>query len=113
MNGLTTGFGAWNPLAWALLFLGILAAGYVVRSLGNKQYKRGTGQSKVFLSGNEEPDDSSSLHVRGRHLYWGMVEGLSGYYRRVQRIHTGVLSDYVAWFVGTLAVVFVILAWIR
>ena len=113
MNGISSGFGAWNPIAWALLFIGILVVGFFVRSRGNAEYKRGTGQTKVFLSGNEEPDASAALHVRGRHLYWGMVEGLSGYYRRVKELHTGVLSDYAAWFVGVLAVVFVILVLVR
>ena len=113
MNGISSGFGAWNPIAWALLFIGVVAIGFVLRSLGNKGYKRGTGQTKVFLSGNEEPEDSGALHVRGRHLYWGMVEGLAGYYRRVKALHTGILSDYAAWFIGVLAVVFVILALVR
>jgi len=109
MNGITSGFGAWNPIAWVLLFLGILVVAFFVRSFGRKDYKRGTGQTKVFLSGNEEPDESRALHVRGDHLYWGMIDGLAGYYRRVRALHTGILSDYVTWFVGVLAVVFIIL----
>ena len=113
MNGISSGFGAWNPIAWALLFIGVLAVGFIVRSFGKKDYKRGTGQTKVFLSGNEEPEASAALHVRGNHLYWGMVEGLSGYYRRVKALHTGILSDYAAWFVGVLGLVFVILVLVR
>ncbi len=113
MNGISSGFGAWNPIAWALLFIGILATGFVFRLFGKKGYKRGTGQTKVFLSGNEEPEDSTALHVRGDHLYWGMVEGLSGYYRRIRALHTGVLNDYGAWIIGVLALVFVILALVR
>jgi len=109
MNGITSGYGAWNPIAWTLLFLGVLAVGFLVRASGRKGCKRGTGQTKVFLSGNEEPEEAGSLHVRGGHLYWGMVEGLSGYFRRVCAAHTGVLSDYAAWFVGVLGLVFVIL----
>jgi len=112
MNGLTSGFGAWNPIAWALLFVGILVVSFIVRARGNKSYKRGSGQTKVFLSGNEEPADADSLHVRGDHLYWGMIDGLSAYYRRVKAWHTGIFSDYVAWFVGVLAVVIVILVWV-
>jgi len=109
MNGLQSGFGAWNPIAWTLLFLGILVLALFVRSRGRRDYKRGTGQTKVFLSGNEEPEERGGLHVRADNLYWGMVDGLSGYYRRVRALHTGVLSDYVAWFIGALALMFVIL----
>ncbi len=108
MTGITTGFGAWNPIAWLLLFLGVAAGTLFLRRFGNKQYKKNTGQTKVFLSGNEEPE-ASALHVRGAHLYWGFVDGLSGYYRRVRALHTGVLSDYVALFVGTLGVVLIVL----
>lgn len=113
MSGLTSGFGVWNPIAWALLFVGILGVSFIVRSLGNKRYKRGTGQTKVFLSGNEEPEIADGLHVRGDHLYWGMTDGLSAYYRRMKAWHTGILSDYVAWFVVVLGLVFVILLGVR
>ena len=109
MNGISSGFGAWNPIAWTFLFFGVLAIAFLFRSFGSKGYKRGTGQTKVFLSGNEEPGESDALHVRGEHLYWGMIDGLSGYYRRVKKLHTGVLNDYAAWFVGVLAVVFILL----
>ncbi len=112
MHGLTSGFGVWNPIAWALLFVGILALSLALRSRGNKGYKRGTGQTKVFLSGNDEPSSPGGLHVRGDHLYWGMVDGLSAYYRRVKAWHTGIFTDYVAWFVGVLGLVFVILLWL-
>jgi len=109
MNGLQSGFGAWNPIAWTLLFLGVLVIALLVRSRGRRDYKRGTGQTRVFLSGNEEPEERGGLHVRGDNLYWGMIDGLAAYYRRVRALHTGVLSDYVAWLVGALALMFVIL----
>jgi len=113
MHGLTSGFGAWNPIAWALLFIGILVVGFIVRSFGRKDHKRGTGQTKAFLSGNEEPEEVGGLHVRGDHLYWGMVDGLSAYYRRVKAMHTGILSDYVASFVTVLGLVLIILVLVR
>ena len=112
MGGINTGFGAWNPIAWTLLFLGILIIGFFIRSFGRKDYKRGTGQAQPFLSGNLEPDTPEALHVSGRNLYWGMVHGLSGYYKRIRKAHTGVLSDYVAWFIGALGLVFIVLFWI-
>jgi len=112
MGGINSGFGAWNPIAWTLLFLGILIVGFAVRSRGRKDYKRGTDQAQPFLSGNPEPEAAETLHVRGENLYWGMVHGLSAYYKRVRAWHTGILSDYVAWFIGALGLVFIILIWI-
>jgi len=112
MNGITSGFGTWNPIAWTLLFIGILIVAFFVRSFGRKDYKRNTGQTKAFLSGNEEPDAPAGLHVSGDNLYWGMVHGLSAYYKRVRKWHSGDLSDYVAWFIGGLALIFVIMVWV-
>jgi len=112
MGGINTGFGAWNPIAWTLLFLGVLIIGFFIRSLGRKDYKRGTDQTQSFLSGNPEPESAEALHVSGRNLYWGMVHGLAGYYKRIRKAHTGVLSDYVAWFIGALGLVFIVLFWI-
>jgi hypothetical protein len=112
MNGIGSGFGTWNPLAWTLLFLGIVVISVLIRSFGRKDYKKGTGQTKVFLSGNEEPEPER-LHVRGDDLYWGMVEGLAAYYRRIQGLHTGILNDYLAWFIGVLGIVFILLILVR
>lgn len=112
MSGISSGFGAWNPVAWTLLFLGILAVAFVVRATGRAGYKRGSGQTKAFLSGNEEPEARNELHVRGANLYWGMIDGLSAYYRRIRAMHTGVFNDYAAWVVVVLAIVFVVLVWV-
>jgi len=112
MGGINTGFGAWNPIAWTLLFLGVLIIGFFLRSLGRKDYKRGTDQTQPFLSGNPAPESPEALHVSGRNLYWGMVHGLAGYYERARKAHTGILSDYVAWFIGALGLVFIVLFWI-
>lgn len=112
MSGIDSGFGAWNPIAWTLLFLGIGVLALALRALGRNDHKRATGQTRAFLSGNEEPEDRGALHVRGRHLYWGIIDGFAGYYRRVAALHTGVVNDYVAWFVAVLAVVFVLFVWV-
>jgi len=112
VNAINTGFGIWSPIVWTLLFLGILGIGFWIRALGRKDYKQGTGQTKAFLAGNEEPNPER-LHVRGEHLYWGMIQGLSGYYDRIRAWHTGVLSDYLGWFIGVISIVFIILVFVR
>ncbi|MGD9675333.1 MAG: hydrogenase [Candidatus Bipolaricaulia bacterium] len=112
MSGISSGFGTWNPIAWGLLVLGIAVLAFVLRATGRRDYKKGTDQARVFLSGNEEPENRGALHVRGSHLYWGMVDGLGAYYRRVQGLHTGVINDYVAWFVGALALLGILFVWV-
>jgi len=112
MDGISTGFGAWNPIAWSLLFAGAAAIAWGVRRFGRRDCARGTGQTKAFLSGNEAPAPEA-LHARGDHLYWGMIDGLAAYYRRIRAVHTGILSDYVGWFVGVLGVVLLVLMLVR
>ena len=112
MNAINTGFGIWSPVVWTLLFIGALGIGFWIWSAGRKDYKENSNQTKPFLAGNEEANPKD-LHVRGSHLYWGMTAGLRGYYDRIQEWHTGILSDYVGWFIGVLAVVFIILALVK
>jgi len=112
MSGISSGFGTWNPIAWGLLVLGIAVIAFALRATGRRDYKKGTDQAKVFLSGNEEPPSPGALHVRGRHLYWGMLDGLDAYYRRAKAFHTGIINDYVAWFVGGLALVGILFVWV-
>jgi hypothetical protein len=79
----------------------------VIRSFGEKGYKRDTDQVKPFFSGNEMPTEEA-MHIRGDNLYWGFVEALKGYYQRLIPAHNGVPTDYVLWFFGVLAVVLLI-----
>ncbi len=112
MNAINTGFGIWSPVVWTLLFLGVLGIGFWIWGAGRKDYKKNSDQTKPFLAGNEEPDPAR-LHVSGDHLYWGMTAGLRAYYDRIREWHTGVLSDYFAWFIGVLAVVFIVIGLLR
>ena len=105
---LSTGYGSWSPLVWLFLFALLIALSYAIRALGENRYKKGTAQDEPFMSGNDVPDD---LHIRGSNLYWGFIEALKGYYARLAPLHTGILSDYVLWLFGVLALVLVI-GWI-
>ena len=104
---LQTGAGFWNPLVWVGVIVVALVLTFVIRGLGEKGYKKGTNQVKPFFSGNELPTEEA-MHIRGDNLYWGFVEALKDFYRRLIPVHTGVPTDYVLWFVGTLAIVLLI-----
>ncbi|KUG20261.1 MAG: hydrogenase [Methanomicrobiaceae archaeon] len=106
LSTLDTGHGIWNPVVW-LLAAGIAAViAYLIWAYGESGYKRGTEQTKPFLSGNAEPE-KGDVHVRGSHLYWGFTEALKGYFDRIVPLHTGVLNDYTLWFLGTTALILV------
>lgn len=106
---LDTGAGSWNAVAWlvALAVAGLVA--WFVRSFGRSDFKAEGDKDQPFISGNEAPDNAQ-LHIGGSNLYWGFTEALQGYYKRLIPLHTGDVSDYVLWFLGStaLALVFVL-----
>ncbi|MBD3257495.1 hydrogenase [candidate division GN15 bacterium] len=102
---LQTGAGAWNPLAWLLVFVVTVLLSYAIRLAGEKKYRKDTDQTRPFLSGNQVPDGH---HIRAGNLYWGFLEAMKGYYERLVPLHTGVPSDYALWFFGVMCIMFLI-----
>lgn len=105
---LTTEFGFWNAIIWVIVFMIVGLFAYLLRALGEKSYSKGTEQTKPFLSGTAEPSKEAA-HVGAGNLYWGFMEALSRYYKPVEEGHTGIINDYIYWFVGTLAIMFIII----
>lgn len=103
---LTTGSGTWNPLLWLLAFGVALGIAWAIRSRGRKDFREGDGR-KPFISGNEEPENGGG-HVPASNLYWGFLESLKSYYVRVVPLHTGIPTDYVAWLLGVMAFMLVV-----
>ncbi|PJB21233.1 MAG: hydrogenase, partial [Euryarchaeota archaeon CG_4_9_14_3_um_filter_38_12] len=64
--------------------------------------------TKPFLSGNPEPE-KENVHIRAGNLFWGFTEALKDYYTPAVKEHTGIVNDYVYWFVIVLAVLFIII----
>jgi ribose/xylose/arabinose/galactoside ABC-type transport system permease subunit len=52
MFTLESGSGFWNPLLWILIVFIAFLLFYGVRGFGKNIYKKGTEQTKAFLSGN-------------------------------------------------------------
>ena len=96
-----TGQGYWSPLVWVAGALGTLILALFVWSRGRREYKRNTQQELPFLSG-ERVDNP---RVEASHLYWGLAEALKPLLGRLKAWHSGVLNDYVGWFIVILAVV--------
>jgi hypothetical protein len=103
MFTIETGSGFWNPIIWVIaIVVGFLLI-YILRSFGNKAFKRETEQVKVFLSGNPEYP-KEEMHVKGSNLYWGFTTSLKEFITILRKMHTGNASDYVLWFVVILAI---------
>lgn len=98
---LNTGAGVWNPIFWlAALGIGLLVSYYFIA--GSSTGTRSTGDKGMpFLSGNPETEKQ---HVKASNIYWGFLEALKGYYKVLGDIHTGLVSDYVFWFLGAIVV---------
>ena len=104
---LQTGTGFWNPIAWSIAFAVAMIIVLVIWSRGEKGYREGTEQRTPYLSGNAPPSNRE-LHVPGGSLYWGFTEALSGYYSRIIPLHSGIINDYVMWFLGVTALILII-----
>jgi len=98
LETLETGTGYWHPLVWVAAFTIIFLIVFIIRGMGEKKYKKGTGQTQAFLSGNKEYD-KQLMHVQSSNLYWGWTEALKWIIDLLKKMHTGNVSDYVLWFV--------------
>ncbi len=103
LDTFTTPSGLWNPMVWLFVFLILLLLSYFLWSRGERSYKKGTMQTDPFLSGYG-PESKEALHVKAGNIYWGFITALRGYYRFLRKIHTGIINDYVGWYVGILAI---------
>jgi hypothetical protein len=110
---INSGFGAWEVYSW-LIFFGI-ASFFVLwlRSVGRKDYKKGTDQDEIFYGGNPVPEDGAELAIPASSAYWGFTKALKPYYERLVALHTGIASDYVGWLVLTGAVLAVLVVLIE
>ena len=102
------GYTFWNPLIWIIVFLVVAIVVYFFRRTGQKGYKKDTDQAQVFLCGEEVPE-AEERHIRVGNIYWGFFETLKEYYSQMVRIHTGIINDYILWFVAVTAVCVIVL----
>jgi len=102
------GYEFWNPIIWLIAFAVLMALVFLFRKRGQAKYKKDTDQTRIFLCGEEVPE-AEQRYVRGGNVYWGFFETLKEYYNGVVRPHTGVVNDYVIWFVAVTAISAIVL----
>lgn len=108
MSVLGYGYAVWAPIIWviALVVIGVMVL--IWRNRGQKGYKKGTAQTDIFLSGAKVPPEEQR-HVKSENIYWGFFESLRGLYSALMKPHTGIVNDYILWFVAVLAIAVLIL----
>lgn len=104
-NILETGAGFWNPLLELGFFLLIILLVYFIRRPGESKYKEKTEQVLPFFAGNLASREALRIH----NIYWGFFEALKKYYRLLKAVHTGIINDYIYWFVLVLVIILTIL----
>lgn len=108
LESVQTGSGFWHPIVWVSAIVLALLVIYILRGIGKKEYKEGTGQTQSFLSGNLEYE-KEQMHVPGGNLYWGFTESMKWGFNILKKMHTGNASDYVLWFVVVMALLFILI----
>ena len=103
-----SGYEFWNPIIWLIAFAVVMVIVYFFRRRGEGKYKKGEDQAQIFLCG-EEVTGAEQRQVRGGNAYWGFLETLKEYYDGIVRPHTGIVNDYVVWFIAVVAISAIIL----
>jgi len=102
------GYEFWNPIIWLIAFAAVMVIVYFFRRQGQEKYKKGEAQAQIFLCGEEVPE-AEQRQVRGGNAYWGFFETLKEYYSGIIRPHTGIVNDYVIWFIAVMVISAVVL----
>lgn len=107
---LFTGQGSWN----AVVFLGAIAITTIIALILYSRGQRGTvpkGEGKKpYLWGNPTEIDGRPIVIPGSNVYWGFVEALKPYYKPMEKIHSGLINEYVFWLVFTAGIVIAVIS---
>lgn len=96
-----TGQGYWSPLIWVAAALGAVFLATLVWWRGRREHQHGTDQELPFLSGERVENPQ----VGALHLYWGLTEALRPFLSRLRNWHSGVVTEYVSWFLVILGII--------
>ncbi len=106
MKTLVTGFGLWNPFVWVIAFLLLYVTIKFFQDHGQPDTEKEGDMVLPFTSGNYLSEND--LRIKASNVYWGFIEAMKGYYSTLSKIHTGVMSDYVYWYIGVLAIIIIL-----
>lgn len=94
--------GSWAPLVWLLVFLLCVLLALCIRACGRRDAGTSALAKKPFISGNDLASQEDA-RIGASHMYWGFTTALRRYYARMMEFHSGNLTDYILWFLVTLA----------
>jgi hypothetical protein len=94
-----SGFGYWDVVSWLAFFFIVSVFVLWFRSQGRSDYKKGTEQDDIFFCGNDIPEKGEDYAVPANGAYWGFTKALSGFYELLTTWHSGIATEYTAYFV--------------
>ena len=100
--------GYWDPVAWLVLFVVMMAAVALVALSGSRA--AGAVRRENVVSADPKYDTffggeaSEHSHVGGSDLFWGMRHNLRSYFKVLDHMHNGLVNDYALWAVSACAV---------
>ena len=102
---LLTGSGYWDAVSWIIAFIVICVVVYIIRALGKSGYRKEA--EEPFFSGVELPEEKT--HVKASNIYWGFIDSMKGYYNVMEKMHDGIINNYISWFVFIAVLLFIVL----
>ena len=105
-------FSFWNPLVWLLLFVVVFLGVYIVmatsKSTRGRMLEGGEGYDPkyaTFFSGEQE----EFSQVGGSDLFWGFKTDWKVYYKVLQGLHSGIVTDYASYIVMGAAIIILVM----
>ncbi|MFO8051723.1 MAG: proton-conducting transporter membrane subunit [Thermoplasmatota archaeon] len=102
---LMTGQGGWNAIIFLIVVVVTLIIALLIRMLGNKGTTPAGEGGKPYLFGNPTEKDGRPLVISSSNVYWGFVRALKKYYDPMEKAHSGLINEYIFWFVATAGIV--------
>jgi hypothetical protein len=104
---LETGEGFFAPIIFIAFAILVGIAVLVLRSFGKKGFVYSKEKASCFFSGNIADEES---RVKASDYFWGFFEAMKPYYRLIIKMHTGIINDYVFWFVVVASLLLLVLS---
>ncbi len=104
--GLGNGF-EWVPLAMLAGLAFTLAISLFISAAGKSGFSGKKEKALPFYSGNIPGEKE---RMKASDYFWGFSEALSGYYEKMEKMHSGNPNDLAAWFVAVAALALIALS---
>ncbi|MDN5320650.1 MAG: hypothetical protein PWP49_1070 [Thermococcaceae archaeon] len=106
-------FGYWDALYFLYAFFIGLVISYLLMKWAEKAStgtRRAGDGTKIYISGEDQDKiiphfEHFEGYFTGRHVMWGLIRGAQRMFLAFRKEHTGLLTDYVAYLLLTVAIV--------